>query len=61
MKPPRNPVNVMDSVHALDLLKRAYKWIRDAGEGDSAFLKEMKEQFRRHARALRKVIGSESV
>ncbi len=50
----------MNSVEALDLLKRAYRIIRDA-DGDRALLARMREQFRRHARELRRVIGEESV
>jgi hypothetical protein len=57
----RNPVDVMDSVDALDLLSRALKAIRDRLAPDPSFLDLLREQIYRHRRALRRVIGAESL
>ena len=55
----RNPVRVMDSVDALDLLVRCLTMLHESAE--PPFLSSLREQIYRHQRALRHVIGDESV
>lgn len=61
MKKPRNPVPVMDSVEALDLIAESLTLLRTEKPAHPAFLDRLREQRLRHMRALRKVIGEESV
>lgn len=58
MKKPRNPVDVMNSVDALDLLTRARRFLKLSDNGRlAAFLARMQEQIERHKFALRNVIS----
>ena len=57
----RNPVQFMDSVDALDLLAEALRLLRLKREALPEFLDKLREQILRHRRALRNVIGTESV
>lgn len=57
----KNPVAVMDSVDALDLIDASLKMLRDGKPADPAFLDRLREQRLRHRRALRTVIGHESL
>lgn len=58
---PKNPVQVMDSVEALDLIDRSLKMLRDGKPADPFFLDRLREQRLRHRRALRTIIGQESL
>ncbi len=55
----RNPVKVMDSVDALDLIHNSLKLLRDEVPASPAFLDRLREQRLRHKRALCSVIGAE--
>jgi hypothetical protein len=57
----KNPVSVMDSVDALDLLDESLKLLRDGKPAEPAFLDRVREQRLRHRRALRSIIGHESL
>lgn len=66
LRPPKNPVPVMESIDALDLIDQSLKLLRDGKAADPmfhlpAFLDRLREQRLRHRRALRHVIGSESL
>lgn len=56
-----NKVAVMDSVEALDLISESLRLLRLKKEAPPAFLDRLREQVLRHRRALRNVIGNESV
>ena len=83
-KQPKNPVKIMDSVEALDLIDMALKLLREGRltfkfivrngepvfelfrEGkwtpvDPSFLDRLREQRLAHRRALRGIIGQESL
>lgn len=51
----------MDSVEALDLIAESLTLLRTEKPAHPAFLDRLREQRLRHMRALRKVIGEESV
>jgi hypothetical protein len=57
----RNPTHFMDSVDALDLLTEALRLLRLKKEASLEFLDKLREQILRHRRALRNVIGAESL
>lgn len=54
-------MHVMDSVEALDLMEESFKLLRDRKPAEPAFLDRMREQRLRHGRALRMIIGQESL
>ena len=58
---PRNPVGLMDSVEALDLIVQSLKLLRDDKPADPGFLDRLREQKLRHRRALKRIIGTESI
>lgn len=58
---PRNPVPMMDSVDALDLLAEAFRLLRLRRPADPDFIDRLREQKLRHRRCLRNIIGVESV
>jgi hypothetical protein len=61
MKKPRNPVAMMDSVDALDLLSECFKLLRLKIPAPPDLIDKLREQTLRHRRALRHIIGTESV
>ena len=54
-----NPVLTMDSVDALDLISESLRLLR--GVAHPAFVARLREQKQRHARALKRVIGTEDL
>lgn len=61
MKKPRNPVAVMDSVDALDLIGQCIALIRRMRAKPIELFAKLKEQQLRHKRALRTIIGTEAI
>lgn len=61
MKKPRNPVAMMDSVDVLDLIAECLRLLRLKKQATLAFLDRLREQRLRHERALRRIIGTETV
>lgn len=59
--PKRNPVNVYDSIEALDLIAQCFELLRKKKEAALDLIDRLREQKLRHARALRHVIGTEAV
>ncbi len=57
----RNPVHFMDSVEASDLIAEALRLLRTKKAASLEFLDRLREQLLRHRRALRNIIGTESV
>lgn len=57
----RNPVHFMDSVEASDLIAEALRLLRAKREASFEFMDRLREQLLRHRRALRNIIGLESI
>ncbi len=61
LKCPKSTVCVMDSVEALDLMDQSLKLLRDKKAAEPSFLDRLREQRHCHRRALRSIIGQESL
>lgn len=58
---PRNPVGVMNSVQALDLMHESLRHMRDNKPASPALLAAIRGQIQEHRHALRNIIGNESL